>query len=101
MLLDRSTIDKALGGSTLLVIPSLVLFYLYGSDILMFLLFPGLAAATLIAGPHGGTALEDGIAVVVCLVVNICAYTVLCLLIVWMYRWLAAARRPAKPVARR
>ena len=83
---ERKIVDKALGISSLIVIPLSIQYYFNYSDVSIYFLFPGLIPATLITGGHGGTYLEEVIAAAVSIVVNICAYTLVCLFGVSLYR---------------
>jgi len=65
-----------------------LLFYEFGSAVLIHLLFPGLAVGLMLTGGHGGTHLEENLALALGMVVNIAFYW-----IVFRFLSFALARR--------
>jgi hypothetical protein len=73
------TIAARVLGSFLVIVALLTVFeYRTASAALFYLLYPGSVLSMLITGGHGGTKLEEGMALVAGLIVNTLVYAVLC-----------------------
>ena len=75
--MTRSMAIRALGFAVPLVTCLTFLLYVtkFGTEVLFYLLYPGLVVSILITGGHGGSELADKMALVASFLVNTCAYT--------------------------
>jgi hypothetical protein len=71
-----------------------ILGYVFDMSFSFYALFPGMAVSLLITGGHGGTGVQDSVALVVAFAINLIVYS---FLFFWLMRilrlgWIAARR---------
>lgn len=71
-----------------LVIVSILtrLSYVWLTKLLFFLLYPGVVLALLITGGHGGTLVQERLALAASVLVNTLAYAIVYTLFLWIWR---------------
>ena len=62
-----------------------LLAFAWGARFLFFLLYPGGMVALLITSPHGGTIMQDRLALGASVLVNTLAYAIVCTLFLWIW----------------